>query len=308
MRLINIHHLYWFVVLAEELHFRRAAERLHVSQPSLSSAIQMLEGRLGGQLFERTKRDVKITELGRHLLAKAEQILSLSEEFVELGRLANKGEVGTIRLGMSISAAFLPELSSAIKRMRELHPLVRFAKAEIVSARNGLLALAEGQLDICVFRRYPSQRFSPDFRTITLTKDRFEVLLSSEHELASAEKISPRDLDGGNLISYAPSSLSTVVQFASLRIFDTYGVTLGSTQQVQDMTAVYGLVAANVGFAIAPTSLKRLQIDGVVWKPIDADPSLLEGELTMAYLNADSSNLAVQRFVDLFVEISHLTE
>ena len=304
MRLINIHHLYWFVVLAEELHFRHAAERLHVSQPSLSSAIQTLEGRLGGPLFDRTKRDVQITELGRHLLSKARKILSLSEEFVELGKLANKGEVGTIRLGMSISAAFLPELSSAIRRMREQYPLVRFAKAEIVSARNGLNALQEGQLDICVFRRYPAQRFSPDFRILTLKKDQFELMLSVDHALAGLEKVSPKALEGGNLISYAPSSMSTVIHFAILRLFDSCGVTMGSTQEVQDMTAVYGLVAANVGFAIAPTSLKHLHMNEIVWKQIDADPSLLEGELIMAYLNAASPSPTLQRFVELVAEIN----
>ena len=111
---MELRHLRYFVAVAEELHFTRAAERLHIGQPPLSHAIQMLEADVGAQLFERSKRWVRLTEAGRLFLLDARRILALAEQATETARRAQRGETGELRIGFTFSTPLTPLFATVI--------------------------------------------------------------------------------------------------------------------------------------------------------------------------------------------------
>src|SRR5438105_2507958 len=121
---MELRQLRYFVAVAEELHFTRAAERLHIGQPPLSHAIQTLEHDIGAQLFERTKRWVRLTGAGTLFLQDARRILALSEQAGDTARRAQRGEAGELRVGFTFSTPFTPLFAAVINRYRQEFPAV----------------------------------------------------------------------------------------------------------------------------------------------------------------------------------------
>ncbi len=103
---MELRHLRYFVTLAEELHFGRAAKRLHIAQPPLSQQIRQLEGELGFELFYRTKRNVQLTEAGQVFLGEVQQIMRQLQQAIQVGRQTSRGEVGQLVVGFVSSAAY----------------------------------------------------------------------------------------------------------------------------------------------------------------------------------------------------------
>lgn len=296
---IELRHLRWFVVLAEHLHFRRAAESLHVSQPPLSNAIKALEGELGVPLFHRDRRSVALTEQGRLLLAKAQAVLAAHQQFVDMGHGIAKGNVGVLRLGMTISAPFVPEVSAAIVRMKELYPLIRIESSHIVTAMEALSALQGAQADVCILRPYKNQQFPASVRHVPLRPDRLMLLLHRSHPLCALERVPLARLAGEQLVAYAPPVPSLALQEAVGALFAHCAVFPARIQEVKEMSAVFGLVSMNVGFAILPSALNKLVTENAVWREIDADAALLAGMTVLAYPAAHEGNKAVGKFVQL---------
>lgn len=304
---IDLRHMRCFAVLAEELHFRRAAERLHISQPPLTSAIQALERELGVRLFERTRRQVLLTEHGRLLLERARAILALSEQFKAMGQQAALGHLGKIRFGMTISAPFITPFAEALREFRSLSPDVVLETTHTVAAGEAIAALRNNTLDVCVFRAPRTIHLPARVRHFVVHRDRAKLVLPSGHPLAPLRKIALPQLREERFLLYRPNAHATDPvgpvpsyydrMFADL--FGRAGLVLPRTQAVADVTAILGLVSAHLGISMLPGSLHRLRATGVEWCDIDAPRKLLESDIILAYREDDGTNPAVRRFVDL---------
>ena len=128
---MELRHLRYFVAVAEELSFTRAAERLHIGQPPLSHQIQMLEAEVGAQLLERSKRWVRLTEAGKLFLEDARRVLALSEQAMQTARRAERGEAGELRVGFTFSTPLTPLFAAMINRYRQRYPGVQLTLKEM---------------------------------------------------------------------------------------------------------------------------------------------------------------------------------
>jgi len=295
---MDLRQLRYFVAVAEELHFRRAAERLCVSQPPVTSAIQAIEAELGVLLFERNQRKVRLTDSGRLILDKARSILSEAEDLKGIAKRAALGQVGTIRIGMPLSAPVLEPLIRAITQYRLRHPDVLFESHRIFSAEHAQAALLDHSLDVCVFRPHPFISSSPGLDQFALQPDRMMIVLSSEHVLAKQARIPIMSLSGERLITLAGPSHSAV-GFAVARILAQAGVVTPSPQQIAEPTGILSLVAANLGWAILPLSLKSIRLDHIVWREIDVNDEVSQVSLAFGYRHEAEASRLVGPFVEL---------
>lgn len=148
---IELRHLRYFVAVAEELHFGRAAARLNISQPPLSQQIQALELQVGARLLARTNRSVALTAAGRQFLADSRQILSQVDEAAARAERLHHGETGELRLGFTSSAPFIRAISQTLSSFRRLSPDVHIQTREI-NTREQIVPLSEGSLDLGLMR------------------------------------------------------------------------------------------------------------------------------------------------------------
>ncbi|HEU4376868.1 MAG TPA: LysR family transcriptional regulator, partial [Telluria sp.] len=156
---MELRHLRYFIAVAEELHFTRAAERLHIGQPPLSHAIQVLEADVGAQLLERTKRWVRLTEAGKLFLVDARKILAMTEQAAETARRAGRGEAGELRIGFTYSTPLTPLFADVVNRYRQEFPHVTLTLHEMATLRQ-LDAIGQRTLDLGFIR--PPEIAVPD--------------------------------------------------------------------------------------------------------------------------------------------------
>jgi DNA-binding transcriptional LysR family regulator len=164
---VELRHLRYFVAVAEELSFTRAAERLHIGQPPLSHQIQMLEAEVGAQLLERSKRWVRLTEAGKLFLDDARRILALSGQAVQTARRAERGEVGELRVGFTFSTPLTPLFATVINRYRQRYPGVTLTLHEMATLRQ-IDAIANRELDLGLVR--PPEAVVPESVDMTVLR------------------------------------------------------------------------------------------------------------------------------------------
>lgn len=263
---MNFMQLRYFVAVAEELSFRRAATRLHVSQPPLSFHIKALEEDIGTRLFNRTTREVVLTEAGVSLLEKARRILTLVQDTSDEMRELAEGNGGTLRVGFTISTSFNAFFYTAVQVYRDAFPRVKLTFTEMLSGKQ-IEALTEGRLDVG-FLRWPSVKPSG------LTGERVHVAqlmvaLPQSHALASASRVPLAKLKDEPFISYPERLGSDIgVYDQILRLCEHAHFAPRIVQEALEPSLIIGLVAAGAGVAIVPSSLRRIQIPGVVFRPI----------------------------------------
>ena len=192
---MELRHLRYFVVVAEELHFRRAAERLHMSQPPLSQQIRALEEEVGATLLLRNQRQVELTAAGAAFLERAREILTLVEDAALEARRVQRGEVGRLAIGFVGSAmySFVPEL---LRAFREQFPDVVLRLQELGTSEQ-LRQLENGRLDVG-FMRLPVLR--PELRVETVCEEPVIAALPDLHPLAAKRRLSLEDLEGQPLV------------------------------------------------------------------------------------------------------------
>ena len=262
---MELRHLRYFIAVAEELHFTRAAERLHIGQPPLSHAIQVLEADVGARLFERTKRWVRLTEAGKLFLADARRILALSEQATETARRAQRGEAGELRIGFTFSTPFTPLFAAVINRYRHEYPAVSLILHEMSTLRQ-LDGLGQRSLDLG-FIRPPEVAIPEAIALTTLREDPLVVVLSSAHPLAAQESIAIKDLNGLPFVMYPPNA-GTGIYPQIFRLCREAGFAPNIAQQAGEASTIIGLVAAGCGVSILPASFDRIRMDGVSYRPI----------------------------------------
>ncbi|WP_308922225.1 LysR substrate-binding domain-containing protein [Janthinobacterium sp. J1-1] len=269
-----------FIAVAEELNFRRAAERLHMAQPPLSQAILRLEDQLGYAVFERSNRKVGLTAAGTAFLATARQVLLALEEGVAETRRVAQGSAGHLRLGF-IQVTPYAHVLDALRRFRADFPDVHLTLREAPTQE--LVELLEaGQLDIALLRA--PGRSTPALMFERLSGEAIMAALPAGHRLAGRPAVALSELQDEDFVA-SPRALGQGFhdQLASLCLHA--GFVPKVVQQARRLQTVAGLVAAGFGVALLPASLAGMLPIGAVMLPLitDAPGPLVRLDLSMAW-------------------------
>ncbi|MGH6781656.1 MAG: LysR substrate-binding domain-containing protein [Sphingomonadaceae bacterium] len=277
--MLDIKSLSYFIAVAEDLHFSRAADRLHVAQSALSVRIRQLEERLDARLFVRSKRAaVRLTQAGELFLAEARRVVQAAEQAETVGRRAGQGEIGHVAIGYVASAIFSGLLPELLRRFRQAHPDVEVRLTEMETPRQ-LAMIEDGLLDIGLVRSRSDP--PPGVRLAVLRRERMHVLLPADHRLAAAERIALTQLSGETLISPHFDALSGFGGMLT-GLANRDGFTPGLIRPVRDFLTVVGLVGGGYGVALVPDAVRRLAGDDVVLRPLDGADDL-EAALSIAH-------------------------
>jgi DNA-binding transcriptional LysR family regulator len=267
---MELRHLRYFIAVAEELHFTRAAERLHIGQPPLSHAIQMLEADVGALLFERSKRWVRLTEAGKLFLSDARGILAMADQAAESARRAQRGEAGELRIGFTFSTPFTPLFATLINRYRQQFPLVTLKLQEMSTSRQ-MEAIGQRSLDLG-FIRPPdgasgAKMASGVLALSKLRKDNLVVVLPTSHSLAANKKIAIKQLANEPFVMY-PRAAGTGIYLQIYSLCHAAGFEPHVAQEAGESSTIIGLVAAGCGVSIMPNSFDCIQMEGVCYRPL----------------------------------------
>jgi DNA-binding transcriptional LysR family regulator len=295
---MELRHLRYFIAVAEEAHVTRAAARLGIQQPPLSQQIRALEEELGVQLLRRKPRGVELTDAGKTFLERARTLLEDVDRACASTKRTARGEQGRVVVGFTSSAPFHPFIPRAVRSFRELSPLVSLELEE-----SGSSELVQGLHDEMVdaaFIRSPVEDFV-DLTVEPLLEEEMLVALPSHHPLAKrgggdASALPLTALAGEDFILYkrpgAPGLYDTIITACRKA-----GFSPKVSQEAPRIVSTLNLVAVGLGISVVPGSLRRLQMDGVVYRRI-AGSAKLKAPLILACRRGGNS-AAVQRFIDL---------
>ncbi|GAA1986844.1 LysR family transcriptional regulator [Catenulispora subtropica] len=255
-----------FVVLAEELHFGAAAARLGIAQPPLSQQIRRLEDRVGYPLFTRGPRGVALTPAGEALLPAARSTLTTLAEALVAARAVGEGRAGSLRIGFAASLG-LTVLPTLLRRFRERFPDVRLQIQETTTAPQ-LAALRDRSLDVGLLREPGDDDPELAFRTV-LTEP-FVAVLPAGHLYAGRERVAVADLEDSPFV-LPPRHVGPRLHDQILGLCTDAGFTARIAQHAVEWQTVCALVEAGLGVAVAPASIARIRLEGVVFRPLDAD-------------------------------------
>lgn len=260
---MELRHLRYFVAVAEERHFGRAAARLHVTQSTLSAQVQGLEREVGGPVFVRSTRRVELTEAGELLLVEARRALAQADRALGVARQSVKGDVGAVRVGFSGVAALEGVLAADLRQFHQTHPRVVLDLVELppVALVRGV---REGSLDV---------GYSPDVGlgdTSDLTVRRragstLSIAVRHDHALAPAPSVAVADLAGEHLIVFAADQDDETVLN---HLWPAPVERPARVSLVAGTLGVLTLAAAGVGVAVVPTATERIALPELVYRPL----------------------------------------
>ena len=269
-----------FVAVAEELHFNRAAERLHMAQPPLSQAIRKLESTVGAPLFVRTNRSVALTPAGVAFLVTARSTLRALEEGVAQTRRVAQGIEGHLTLTFINIAPYAP-LLRALRGFRHASPGISFTMVE-ATTQEQVIALEQGRADIG-FMRTPGTSV-PHLRLATVSSEPIVVALPAGHRLEAAPTIALQLLKDDAFVA-SPRTLGKGFHDQLLSLCHAAGFVPDIVQHGRQMQTLIALVAAGFGVALLPASLATNARTDVVFRPlqVDASDALSRLDLFMAW-------------------------
>ncbi len=286
-----LRHLRYFVAVAEERHFGRAAERLHIAQPPLSQQIRRLEAELGVELFVRTTRRVDLTPAGVAYLEKARAILAFVEEAAHETRRVAAGVVGRLTIGCvgSVTYSLLPALS---RRLTEELPGVDFSFRGEMLASEQVEALGNGRIDVALLR----PPVADGSITVThLRRDRLVAAVPADHPLAHKKQIRVSDLDGLPLIVHSADRRSTMYDVVR-RLCRDAGFDPVIKHEVGETSTLVTLVAGGLGVAVVPEQVSALSLGGLAYRPLVRPATTVE--LAVAH-RADRAEPHLARTLDV---------
>ena len=272
---IELRHLRYFVAVAEELHFGRAALRLHLAQPPLSQQIRKLEEILGYPLFLRTSRAVKLTSSGEVFLERAKRTLRNVQEDMEEARSVGRGEEGFLRVGF-IGSAMLTPLPAMLGRYRRLYPKVNLQLHESYTSLV-VQKLMKGELDAGFLRdggRMPGLEVEPLF------SEPFIAVLPKKHPLAKHKTISAKDLRDEPFVFFAPAA-GTLAYEKPVSLCEEHGYRPNVVQEAPQWLTIMRLVGAGLGVTIAPACVKQVAAPDV--QCVSLRRATVQSDIELAY-------------------------
>lgn len=268
---MELRQLEYFVTVAEELNFSRAAERLNMTQPPLSTQIKALESEIGVQLFERSTRNVRLTRAGELFWASSRRLLNQIQDNVSQARSAASGQIGQLALGF-VPSATIELMPPILRSFRESHPGVSLILHELTPAQQ-VAELRSGALDCACFY-LPLGDEAPfgdtGLASLPVAHEPLIVALPSHHPLAESDRLSADQLAGEPFVMVAGhrgSGLRDAVR-EQCRLG---GIVPEIVQEAALVQTIAGLVASGVGIALLPASIRRLQWTGVAYRPLGGE-------------------------------------
>lgn len=292
---MELRHLRYFVTLADELHFGRAALRLGISQPPLSQQIKALEEELGAQLLERTNRRVALTQAGRMFLHEARTALAQAERAVQVARRVQRGELGELRIGMFPSAPLIPIVGRSILALRRGYPDVQLTLNEFESGQQ-IQALTEGREHIAIIRGATVPTLPVEILATELLREPLVVVMRADHPLARRRgKVAMASLSEEPFVFYG-SRMGSALPSQVLALCQAAGFQPRISQIANANSTILALVAVGMGIAIIPEAMSRLRHGSVVTRAI-MDPTPITSVWILR--RRDDRMPLIRAFIDL---------
>lgn len=279
-----------FLAVAEELHFGRAAEKLHMAQPALSRYIRLLERELGTELFERTTRKVRLTPSGEALLEPAKVINVHVDGVKRIARSAQQGEIGSVKVGFAGSTGY-SIMSVLAREVSREHPGISLELQPQKYSGEALSMLRDGEIDLGVI----SSPAPVGISTLMVRNESLMLALPSDHPLAGREQVGIGELRDQRFIAY-PASHGSRVRDAMLSMCTAAGFVPHIAQEAPDPYSLLMLVGAQVGVSIVVSSSTHIQVDGVAYRPLVESDIVLP--IALAWRDSNPS-LALRTVVGL---------
>jgi DNA-binding transcriptional LysR family regulator len=291
---MELRHLRYFIVVAEQLHFSRAAEILHIAQPPLSQQIQSLENELGVPLLIRTKRSVQLTPAGQAFLVEARKVIAQAGRAIEVAQQAHHGILGRLDIGF-VGTAITEILPVILKDFRERYPLVETKLQNLVTTEQ-IQAIHDDQIQVG-FLHPPILDASLSLEIIC--REPLVVVLPAAHALAGQENIAPVQLREETFVMY-PRHWNPGLFDQIISVCQQAGFPIRLGQQALGWESIISLVAAGFGVSIVPTSSQILRSVGVIYRPLQGvGPTF---DLALAWLPGNPSPL-LHNFLQIAREI-----
>ena len=272
----------YFMAVAEERNFSRAAERLHMAQPPLSRQIKALEDEMGAPLFVRTAKGVDLTDAGQTLLAEVPNLLLLAQRAKERTRRAGQGLTGQLDVGL-FGSGVLDVIPRMLARFHAERPEVRIVLHNLTKAEQ-LQALRERRNSVGFNRLVPLE---PDLVVETVLREPLVVALHESHPLASRERIRIPDMRGEPIILYPNVPMPGLAQEVTEGFWQER-TELKVEQEVEDVLTAVALCAIGLGMVVTARAASRVRVPGVVWRPLSSR-FMADLELSCLYRRADPS-------------------
>jgi DNA-binding transcriptional LysR family regulator len=287
---IELRHLRYFVAVAEEMHFGRAAERLHLSQPPLSQQIRKLEDILGYALFVRTSRSVKLTNAGEAYLERARRTLRNVQRDIEETRSIGQGEVGSLHVGF-VGSAMLTTLPGIFRAYREAYPRVHLHLHESFTSQVAE-GLENGTLDAGILRDGDASEM---LSVTTLFSEPYVAVLPIAHACARQKSISAGILRDEPFVYYPRSAGGRAFE-KPLTLFEVHGFRPKIVQEASHWLTILRLVAAGLGVSVAPACVRRIASPEVACIPFRG--AKVCSDIELAQVAGDSRSI-VEHFAQI---------
>lgn len=289
---MELRHIRYFLTLAEELNFSRAAEKLHIAQPPLSKQIRELEEEMGVRLFNRTKRHVELTNAGKVFLNKAYQIIDQVEQACISTRLTSTGSEGELIIGFSGS---VQDLIPTIRNYRERYPKVGIVLQQL-STPLQVKALNEKRIDIGIVAAPVNCK---KIHVKPVRKVSLKAIIPEKHPLAFKQSIYIRDLENESFIM-ATKSAAPFYYETFMDLFQNVGFAPKITIQANDLQTVSALVANGMGVALLPSSINPLS--GLIQRKVEDINTTIEASLAW---RKDNNSEILENFLKLYFEFNN---
>jgi DNA-binding transcriptional LysR family regulator len=289
---MELRHLRYLVAVAEELHFGRAAIRLNISQPPLSQQIRQLEEELGVQLFQRNKREVRLTDAGKRIVAEAQRVLSQIDHFSRVAAQAGEGEIGHVSVG--VPGGVNEILVETLRLVAKQYPGVR-VELQYMTTGMQIEALREGGLQVG-FLNLPVQE--PTLALETVRKEPLWLAMPKDHPLGRYRRVPLAALKNHGVIIF-PRRVAPGLHDAIIGMCRNAGVNLNAVHETDSVVASLTLVSADLGIAFCTPSVRRLWPD-IAFRPLQ---SSVHVEQAVAY-KRDAQSPVVGTFLNVVRQVA----
>lgn len=285
---MEFRHLRYFLVLAEELHFGRAAQRLAISQPPLSLNIQQLEASIGARLFTRNSKQVQLTDAGRAFVPQARALLEQARQAARHARDVAEGLAGSLQVGF-VGTMLYRGLPQMLQRFQAEHPRLRLTLKELSSSEQ-LIELAHERLDLGFVH---TTRVPPGLSQLLVARQPFVACLPAGHALAGLPSLSLQRLQG-EPFAMVSRAVSADYHERILAICTEAGFTPEIRYELRHWLSVVSLVSQGLGVALVPQAMQQSALPGTAFVPLDSATSPYD---TYCLWKSARDHVAVQAFV-----------
>ena len=287
---MELRHIRYFLAVAEERHFTRAAAKVGIGQPPLSQQIKDLEAEIGTQLFHRLAHGAELTAAGEAFLEGVKEMPALAQRATKAAQRAARGETGSLRVGFTASSAFNTVVPSAIRAFRRAYTGVELTLEEANTTRL-VAGLQDGSFDVAFLR--PGGTESEAFQLRLLSEEPMMVALPARHPAAAQQEVELAILKDDPFLLF-PRSIGPTLYDGIMGACREAGFEPKIGQLAPQIASIINFVAAELGVSIVPSSMSQLQVSGVTYRPIAGQAPT--ARLALAYRRGETSAV-VRNFI-----------